>query len=134
MNTNEENQINTNSLLNVTPHELAKEIEIALESKKGEDIKIIKIDRKTAIADYFVLCSGSSTTHVQALAKELERLLAERDISPTHIEGRDNNSWILIDYSNVVVHIFSYEAREFYNLERLYAQSEKSKDENITEE
>ncbi|MDD3940741.1 MAG: ribosome silencing factor [Candidatus Pacebacteria bacterium] len=105
---------------------MAKAIEEALDSKKGEDIKIIKIDRKTAIADYFVLCSGSSTTHVQALAKELERLITERDLSPAHIEGRDNNSWILLDYSNVVVHIFSYEAREFYKLERLYTENEKN--------
>jgi ribosome-associated protein len=126
MNNNDENQKKVQSLSSATPLEVAKAIEAALESKKGEDIKIIEIDRKTAIADYFVLCSGSSTTHVQALSKELERLMAEMDLSPAHIEGRDNNSWILLDYSNVVVHIFSYEARDFYKLERLYTESEKN--------
>ncbi len=131
---NDETQNNMPSLVGATGYELAKAIETALESKKGEDIKIIKIDRKTAIADYFVLCSGSSNTHVQALSKELERLIAEQGLTPAHFEGRDNNAWVLLDYSLVVVHIFSYEAREFYKLERLYNESEKNNDENESEE
>jgi len=135
MNQNDEN-VNSpkKSLIGCTSAELVEAIKEALDSKKGEDIKIIKIDRKAAIADYFVLCSGSSNTHVQALARELEFLLGQVDIKPAHVEGKDNNSWILIDYSNVIVHIFSYEARDFYNIERLYTENGHIIEENTTTE
>ena len=108
------------SLENATPLEVAKAIETFLDNKKGRDIKVLHVEDKTVIAEYFVLATGNSSTHVKSLAGEVEFRVGERALDPYLVEGRDNNSWILLDYSNVIVHIFSREAREFYNLEKLY--------------
>ena len=99
---------------------LAEAIAEVLDSKKGRDIKVLHVEDKTVIAEYFVLCTGNSSTQVKALAGEVEYRTELRGLSPYSVEGRDNNSWILLDYSNVIVHVFSREAREFYNLEKLY--------------
>ena len=111
------------SLENATALELAEAIADVLDSKKGKDIKIIHVEEKTVIAEYFVLCSGNSSTQVKGLVGEVEYRLGERSVQPYNVEGRDNNSWILMDYSNVIVHVFSREAREFYNLDKLYGDS-----------
>ncbi len=99
---------------------VADAIAEVLDSKKARDIKVLHVEDKTVIAEYFVLCTGNSSTQVKALAGEVEYRLEQREVKPYSVEGRDNNSWILLDYSNVIVHIFSREAREFYNLEKLY--------------
>ncbi len=111
------------SLENAAALELAEAIADVLDSKKGKDIKIIHVEEKTVIAEYFVLCSGNSSTQVKGLVGEVEYRLGERGVQPYNVEGRDNNSWILMDYSNVIVHVFSREAREFYNLDKLYGDS-----------
>ncbi len=100
---------------------LAEAIADVLDSKKGHDIKVLRVEDKTVISEYFVLCTGNSSTQIRALAGEVEFKIAERGINPYGTEGRDNNSWLVLDYSNVIVHIFSREAREFYNLDKLYA-------------
>ena len=100
--------------------ELADAIAEILDSKKARDIKVLHVEDKTVIAEYFVLCTGNSSTQVKALAGEVEYRTELRGLIPYSVEGRDNNSWILLDYSNVIVHVFSREAREFYNLEKLY--------------
>lgn len=100
--------------------ELADAIAEILDSKKARDIKVLHVEDKTVIAEYFVICTGNSSTQVKALAGEVEYRTELRGLSPYSVEGRDNNSWILLDYSNVIVHVFSREAREFYNLEKLY--------------
>ncbi len=100
---------------------LAEAIADVLDSKKGRDIEILHVADKTVISEYFVLCTGNSSTQIRALAGEVEFKLEERGVSPYGVEGRDNNSWLVLDYSNVIVHIFSRESREFYNLEKLYA-------------
>ena len=102
--------------------ELAEAIADVLDSKKGIDIKVLKVDDKTVIAEYFVLCTGNSSTQIRGLAGEVEFRIGERGLSPYGVEGRDNNSWLILDYSNVIVHIFSRESREFYNLDKLYAE------------
>ena len=109
------------SLEGASARELAEAIADVLDSKKGKDIKVIHVEEQTVIAEYFVLCSGNSSTQVKALVGEVEFRLGERGVMPYNIEGKDNNSWILMDYSNVIVHVFSREAREFYNLDKLYA-------------
>ena len=109
------------SLEGATAFEISKAIAEALDAKKGRDIKIIHVEEKTVIAEYFVLCTGNSSTQVKALAGEVEYRMEQRGLTPYNVEGRDNNSWILMDYSNVIVHVFSREAREFYNLDKLYA-------------
>lgn len=100
--------------------ELAQAIAEVLDSKKARDIKVLFVEDKTVIAEYFVICTGNSSTQVKALAGEVEYRLGLRGVEPYSVEGRDNNSWLLLDYSNVIVHIFSREAREFYNLDKLY--------------
>lgn len=99
---------------------LAEAIADVLDSKKGHDIKVLHVEDKTVISEYFVICTGNSSTQVKALLGEVEYRLEQRGVTPYGIEGRDNNSWMILDYSNVIVHIFSREAREFYNLEKLY--------------
>ena len=102
---------------------LAIEIAKVLDAKKGRDIKVIHVEDKTVIAEYFVLCSGNTSTQVKALAGEAEYKIGLRGVEPYHVEGRDNNAWMLLDYSHVIVHIFSREAREYYNLDRLYGDA-----------
>ena len=100
--------------------ELADAIADALDSKKGKDIKVLYVEDKTVLAEYFVICTGNSTTQVKALAGEVEYRLELRGVEPYNVEGRDNGTWLVLDYSNVIVHIFGREAREFYNLDKLY--------------
>ena len=92
----------------------------AISSKKGLNIKLIEIGDISSLADYMVIATGTSSTHVKAIADEVEYQLDEAGISLSHIEGYLSNSWILLDYVDVIVHIFSDEAREFYDLERLW--------------
>lgn len=121
---NEEIMSEVTSLEGATAAEVAKVIAEVLDAKKGRDVKIIHVEEKTVIAEYFVLCTGNSSTQVKGLVGEVEYQLERRGIKPYNVEGRDNNSWILIDYSNVIVHVFSREAREFYNLDKLYGDSQ----------
>ena len=92
----------------------------AISSKKGLNIKLIEIGDISSLADYMVIATATSSTHVKAIADEVEYQLDEAGISVSHIEGYRSNSWILLDYVDVIVHIFSDEAREFYDLERLW--------------
>ena len=115
-----DNSIKAPSLAGASAKELAEAIAEVLDSKKGRDIKVLYVEDKTVIAEYFVICTGNSSTQVKALAGEVEFRLEQRDVTPYGVEGRDNNSWLILDYSNVIVHVFSREAREFYNLEKLY--------------
>lgn len=108
------------SLENASPLEVAKAVENFLDNKKGRDIKVLHVEDVSNIADYFVVCTATSNTHVKALSGEVEYQLERRGITPYHIEGRDNNSWVVLDYCNVLVHIFNREARDFYNLDKLY--------------
>ena len=91
-----------------------------LDNKKGHEIRVLHVEDKTVIAEYFVICTGNSSTQVKALAGEVEYRLEQRGIAPYSVEGRDNNSWVVVDFSNVIVHVFSREAREFYKLDKLY--------------
>ncbi|MBR2715703.1 MAG: ribosome silencing factor [Ruminococcus sp.] len=91
-----------------------------LSDKKGLDIKVIEISDVSVIADYMVIATGNSSTHVKALADEIEEQLDDMGISVSHVEGYRSNSWILLDYIDIIVHVFSNEAREYYDLERLW--------------
>ena len=99
---------------------IAKAAAEALDNKKGKDVKIVPVQDKTDIAEFFVLATANSTTHVKSLRGEVEFRLEERGVKTLHVEGRDSNSWLILDYAGVVVHIFSREAREYYNLDKLY--------------
>lgn len=110
----------------INSEKLALDIAKILDTKKARDVKIIKVTEKTVIADYFVISAGNSSTQVKSLADEVEYVLSqEQGIKPTSIEGRGLGNWILLDYDNVIVHVFGNQAREFYNLEKLWAEGEE---------
>ena len=102
---------------------LAHAVFDVLDAKKAEDIRVLKVPDLTVITDYFVICSGRSSTQVRSLGEEVEFKLGLRELSPLHYEGRDNGNWVVIDYGTVMVHIFSRESREFYKLEKLYGDA-----------
>lgn len=108
----------------MTSLENAKLAAKAINDKKGLNIKVIRVDDVSILADYFVIATGTSSTHVKALADEVEYKLKEAGITVSHIEGYRSNSWILLDYVDVIVHVFSDEAREYYDLERLWQDGE----------
>lgn len=106
------------------PKKLVDKIVEAMQEKKANDISIIDIHNITVIADYFVICSGTSTTHIKAIANEIEFELGKMGIETYHKEGYDTATWILLDYADVVIHVFHQEDRGFYNLERLWSDGE----------
>ena len=107
--------------------ELVLKIEDILEAKKAKDIKKIDIKNKTTIADYFIIASGTSTTHVKSLADNLEEELKKNNVYPKKIEGYNTGSWILLDYDNIIVHIFTENERINYSLEDLWDKMKKNK-------
>ena len=97
----------------------------ALENKKACDVVVKNVSEISSFTDYLIICSGTSRTHVNALCDEVHEHLKKIGILPDHIERDRTGSWILIDYESVIVHIFSEEARDFYNLERKEKNNEK---------
>lgn len=96
----------------------------ALEDKKARDVKILKTTEQTVLADYFVICNGTSSTHIKALVDEVDRQLSEAGEPPVRREGLRSDIWVLMDFGCVIVHVFTDEARRFYDLERLWSDSE----------
>ncbi len=109
-----------------TPEDLADKIAGFLEEKKARDIKIINLRGKTIVSDYFVICSATSTTQVRALADYVdEKLSKDYGLEP---RGRDiDTKWVAVDYNSVILHVFHYETRQFYNLERLWDDGDNVK-------
>lgn len=106
-----------------------------LDNKKGMDVTLLEVGDQTVLADYFVLATGTSNTHVRALADEVEfKLREELNIVPNHIEGASGNAWTLMDYGCVVINVFTSQAREFYKLERLWNGNEIKPDGNEEQE
>ncbi len=108
----------------IKPYELAIAVTKALDEKKGMDIKLLKIDRVSSLADYFLICTGTSNTHVKTLCDYAEYTLENLGETMLGREGHRGNSWELLDYGCIVVHVFTDEARKFYDLERLWADAE----------
>ena len=106
----------------------AKDIAIAvtkaLDEKKGMDIKLLKIDKVSSLADYFLICTGTSNTHVKTLCDYAEYTMEELGEPMLSREGHRGNAWELLDFGTLVVHVFTEEARKFYDLERLWADAE----------
>jgi ribosome-associated protein len=101
-----------------------KKIVKALDDKKANDIEVIKINELTIVADYFVIATANSNTHIRSLADEVEYQLEEAGIKLDHAEGRATG-WVLLEYKGVIVHIFIEETRNYYNLERLWEDAKK---------
>ena len=104
----------------MTPKEMAITAAKALDSKKGRDIQVIGVEHLTSLADYFVICSGTSNTQINALCDAVEKAVNEAGEPTLHREGYRGGTWVLLDFGSVVVHVFNHEAREFYSLERLW--------------
>lgn len=112
-------------LENATSYEIAKAAIKVLDTKKAGDIKLLKIDKKTIIADYFVICTGNSSTQIKTLADEVDYQLGVGRVPYVRLEGTDSNEWKVIDCHDIIVHVFSDEARSFYKLEKLWADAEE---------
>ncbi len=108
-----------------SPRALAEAIVSVLDAKKARDIALLYVEEQTSITDYFIVCTGTSRTQVKSLIDEVEYTMSLSDITPHHVEGVDASGWMLIDFGSVIVHVFNREAREFYNLEKLFADTAK---------
>ena len=100
--------------------EMAKLVCHALEEKKAEDIRIINIEEVSVLADYFIIASGTNRNQVQAMSDNVEETLGKAGVNPKQIEGYQTENWILLDYGDVIVHVFDEENRLFYDLERIW--------------
>lgn len=109
----------------LTPAEIAGIAAKALDDKKARDVKVLKTAEQTVLADYFVICNGTSSTHIKALVDEVDKQLSEAGEPPIRREGLRSDIWVLMDFDSVIVHVFTDEARKFYNLERLWSDSEE---------
>lgn len=107
----------------MTALEISREAVKILDSKKAKDIKVLEIAGISSLGDYFIVASGSSTTQVKALADELEFKLKEQGVTPKRVEGYQSAAWIVLDYYDVIIHLFYEETRQFYSLERLWSDA-----------
>ncbi|MBR5931485.1 MAG: ribosome silencing factor [Lachnospiraceae bacterium] len=105
----------------MNPKEIAKNAFLYLDEKKAIDIKIIDISKISVIADYFIICGGSNSRQVKAIAENVEEKLGKAGVIPKSTEGYQNANWILLDYQDVIIHIFNQEQRLFYDLERIWS-------------
>ena len=108
----------------LTAKEVALQVTKALDEKKGRNIKLIRISDVSSLADYFLICTATSNTHVKTLCDFAEYTMEQLSEPMLGREGHRGNTWELLDYGAVVVHVFTEEAREFYNLERIWADGE----------
>ena len=108
----------------LTPNEIAIAVTKALDEKKGKNIKLLHISDVSSLADYFLICTGTSNTHVKTLCDYAEFAMEQLGEPMLGREGHRGNSWELLDYGTIVVHVFTDEARKFYDLERLWADAE----------
>ncbi len=111
-------------LANADPLEIAKTLVHVLDMKKGRDIKLLRVADQTVIADYFVICGGTSNTNIKALAGEAEYKLGLCGVAPHRIDGYSEGEWIVLDFGCVMVHIMNRDSRDFYKLEKLWGEAE----------
>lgn len=109
----------------MTTQEKLNLITKACDDKRGQDIQVINLKGKSSMADYFVIVSGGSSNQVSAIADEVEDIMSEQGIEVDGCAGKNSKRWILLDYSDIIVHIFHSEEREYYNLERLWSEENK---------
>ncbi|MBQ9747032.1 MAG: ribosome silencing factor [Clostridia bacterium] len=103
---------------------LAEEIVKILDANKAGQLKLLRVNDQTVMTDYFVICTGNSNTHIKSLSGEVEFKLGEKGVSPAGIDGYESGIWIVMDYGTVMVHIFNREQRDFFKLEKLWADAE----------
>lgn len=108
----------------LNPKEIADLAVMALDDKKAVDVSMLRVTEVTVLADYFVICTATSSTHLKTLSDEVEKKLEENGEKPLRREGHRSGGWILVDFGCVVVHLFLKEMREFYTLERLWSDAD----------
>lgn len=94
-----------------------------LDIRKGEDIQALKVTDLTILADYFIIVNGTSNTHARTLADEVEFQLSQKGIEPQRRESDTGNTWVILDYADIIIHVFDRNQRQFYNLEGLWADA-----------
>lgn len=107
----------------LSPDKVASLVAAAAEDKKAKDVLILDISDVSVVCDYFVICSGLSTTQVKAIAENVETKLEEHGVKKLRVEGLKDGHWVLLDYGSVVAHIFQEDDRQFYNLEHLWGDA-----------
>lgn len=115
----------------MTSKELAKIAINALDDKKGEDIKVIDISEVSVLADYFIIAGGSNRSQIQAMADNVDECLSKNGGTLKQIEGYDAGNWVLLDFQDIIVHIFDKENRLFYDLERIWSDGKQIKIEDL---
>ena len=108
----------------LTPYKIAKLVINALDSKNAKDITLLRTSDVTILADYFVICTANSTTHLKTLSDKVEEVLKENGEPHQRREGDRSSGWVLLDFACVIVHLFLRESRDFYTLERLWSDAE----------
>ena len=111
--------------------EMAKLVCTALEEKKAEDINVINSEEVSVLADFFIIASGTNRNQVQAMADNVEEILGKEGINPKQIEGYQTANWVLLDYGDVIVHVFDEENRLFYDLERIWRDGKVVSEEEL---
>lgn len=109
----------------MTPREIAETAIKIIDSKKGKDVALLETTELTMIADYFIICTGTSVTHLKTMSDEVEKVLREAGEPPHHVEGYRSGSWILMDFGCLIIHLFLEDARKFYSLERLWNDAKR---------
>ena len=109
----------------MTPVQVAEKIVLTLDDKKARDIKLLKTGNITSLADYFVICTATATTHIKTLSDEVDKVLSEAGEPPLRQEGYRSGGWVLMDFGCVIVHLFLDEVRKFYNLEHLWSDAQE---------
>lgn len=103
--------------------DIAKEAATAALDKKAEELKLLYVREVTTIADYFIICTGNTARQVRSIADEIDMKLGRRKVNPLHVEGLNEGRWVLMDYGDVVVHVFDPDAREYYDLDGLWSDA-----------
>jgi ribosome-associated protein len=131
---NNQNIAEQNVNTTIEPLDLAQNIVKILDANKASQIKLLRVNDNTVMTDYFVICTGNSNTHIKSLSGEVEFKLGEMGIHPLGNDGYDSGISIVMDYESVMVHIFNREQRDFFKLEKLWADAEDISIENIVTE
>ena len=111
------------SEMNKTPKEIMQTVCDVLDKKQARNVEVLETGKLTTLADYFIICTATSTTHIKTLSDEVEKTMKEMGEPPLHVEGYRSGGWILMDLGCVIVHIFLEETRQFYSMERLWGDA-----------
>ena len=109
----------------MTPKKLAQTVIRAANDRKADDVSVLSVTHLTTLADYYIICTGTSNTHIRAIADSIDEALSKQGIEPKSREGYRSGTWLLMDYGSVIVHIFKGETRDFYALERLWGDARR---------